>query len=119
MQSVSLPHQPSQKERPATVERQLQVLDVSIVDTLSHLEALLRQCHSIQRELLRLRREAPPPPPQVPELAIAALTRHMEEMRQAWTVLGEIIGDLTTSIRRLSDKHYAERRSGFDRRRME
>jgi len=41
----------------------------------------------------------------------------MEEMRQAWTVLGEIIGDLTTSIRRLSDKHYAERRNGFDRRR--
>ena len=106
----------SQKERSATVERQFQVLDVSIVDTLSRLEALLRQCHSIQRELLRLRREAPPPPPQ-PERAIAALTRHMEEMRQAWTVLGEIIGDLTTSIRRLSDKHYAERRNGFDRRR--
>jgi len=117
MQSVTLPRQPSQKERPATVERQLQVLDVSIVDTLSHLEALLRQCHSLQREVLRLRREAPPPPPQVPEWAIAALTRHMEEMRQAWTVLGEIIGDLTTSIRRLSDKHYAERRNGFDRRR--
>ena len=107
----------SQKERSATVERQFQVLDVSIVDTLSRLEALLRQCHSLQRELLRLRREAPPPPPQVPESAIAALTRHMEEMRQAWTVLGEIIGDLTTSIRRLSDKHYAERRNGFDRRR--
>jgi hypothetical protein len=106
----------SQKERSATVERQFQVLDVSIVDTLSRLEALLRQCHSIQRELLRLRREAPPLPPQ-PERAIAALTRHMEEMRQAWTVLGEIIGDLTTNIRRLSDKHYAERRSGFDRRR--
>jgi hypothetical protein len=105
----------SQKERSATVERQFQVLDVSIVDTLSRLEALLRQCHSIQRELLRLRREAPPPPQ--PERAIAALTRHMEEMRQAWTVLGEIIGDLTTNIRRLSDKHYAERRSGFDRRR--
>jgi len=51
------------------------------------------------------------------ERAIAALTRHMEEMRQAWTVLGEIIGDLTTSIRRLSDKYHAERRSEFDRRR--
>jgi hypothetical protein len=107
----------SQKERPATVERQFQVLDVSIVDTLSHLEGLLRQCHSIQRELLRLRRETPPQPLQVRERAIAAPTRHMEEMRQAWTVLGEIIGDLTTSIRRLSDQHYAERRSGFDRRR--
>jgi hypothetical protein len=107
----------SQKERSATVERQFQVLDVSIVDTLSHLEALLRQCHSIQRELLRIRREAPTPPPHVPQRAIAAPTRHMEEMRQAWTVLGEIIGDLTTSIRRLNDQHYAERRSGFDRRR--
>ena len=107
----------SQKEQLATVERKLQVLDVSIVDALLHLEALLWQCHSIQRALVQLRNEAPPPPLQVPERAIATLTRHMEEMRQEWAMLGEIIGDLTASIRRLSDKHYSERRSGFDRRR--
>jgi hypothetical protein len=41
----------------------------------------------------------------------------MEEMRAQWAMLGEIIGDLTIGISRLSDEHYAERRSGFDRRR--
>ena len=46
------------------VEKQLQLLDVSIVDVLSHLEALLRESHSIQRALLQLRSEAPPPRPQ-------------------------------------------------------
>jgi hypothetical protein len=107
----------SQKEQLATVEGKLQVLDVSIVNTLLQLEALLWQCHSIQRALVELRNEAPPPPLQLPERAIATLTRHMEEMREEWAMLGEIIGDLTASIRRLSDKHYSERRSGFERRR--
>ena len=107
----------SQKEQLATVERKLQVLDVSIVNALLHLEALLWQCQSIQRALVQLRNEAPPPPLQVPERAITTLTRHMEEMRQEGAMLGEIIGDLTASIRRLSDAHYSERRSGFDRRR--
>jgi hypothetical protein len=101
----------------AIVERKLQVLDVSIVDALLHLEALLWRCQSIQRALVQLRHEAPPLPPQVPDRAIATPTRHMEEMRQEWAMLGEIIGDLTASIRRLGDEHYFERRSGFDRRR--
>jgi hypothetical protein len=39
----------------------------------------------------------------------------MEEMRQVWAMLGEVIGDLTTNIRRLSDERHAERRNGFDR----
>ena len=109
---------PQPEEKHSTiVERQLQVLDVSIVDVLSHLEALLRQCHSIQRKLLQLRSEAPPPRPEVPELTGAALSRHTEDMRAEWAMLGEIIGDLTIGISRLSDEHYAERRSGFDRRR--
>jgi hypothetical protein len=56
----------SKKEQLATVERKLQVLDVSIVDALLHLEALLWRCHSIQRALVRLRNEAPLPLPQVP-----------------------------------------------------
>jgi hypothetical protein len=106
-----------QEEQSATVERRLQLFDVSVVDALSHFEALLRQCHSIQRALVRLHREIPPPPPQVSERSIATLTRHMEEMRQVWAMLGEVIGDLTINIRRLSDERYAERRNGFDRRR--
>lgn len=32
-------------------------------------------------------------------------------------MLGQIIGDLTATIRRLDDQHYSERHSGFDRRR--
>ena len=107
----------SQKEQLATVEVKLEVLDVSIVNALLHLEALLWQCHSIQRALVQIHNEAPPPPLQVPARSIATLTRHMEEMRQEWAILGETIGDLTASIRRLSDKHYSERRSGFERRR--
>ena len=39
----------SHKEESPDVEKQLQVLDVSIVDVLSHLEALLRHSHTIQR----------------------------------------------------------------------
>jgi hypothetical protein len=108
---------PGQKDQSATVERQLQVLDVSIVDVLSHLEALLRQCHTIQRKLLQLRSEAPPPRPALPDLTLGALHRHTEEMRAEWAMLGEIIGDLTVSICRLSDEHCNQRRGGFDRRR--
>ena len=37
----------SQNLESPDVEKQLQVLDVSIVDVLSHLEALLRHSHSI------------------------------------------------------------------------
>ena len=108
---------PPQEKQPATVERQLQVLDVSIVDVLSHLEALLRQCHTIQRKLLQLRSEAPPPRTELPDRTLAALNRHTEEMRAEWAMLGEIIGDLTIGICRLTDERYAERRSGFERRR--
>jgi hypothetical protein len=108
---------PPQEKQPATVERQLQVLDVNIVDVLSHLEALLRQCHTIQRKLLQLRSEAPPPRTELPERPLAALNRHTQNMRAEWTMLGEIIGDLTIGICRLTDERYAERRSGFERRR--
>ena len=79
--------------------------------------ALLRQCHSIQRKLLQLRSEAPPPSPEMPDQITAALSRHVEEMREEWAMLGEIIGDLTRGIRQLRDEQYSERRSGFDRRR--
>jgi hypothetical protein len=99
------------------VERQLQVLDVSIVDVLSHLEALLRHSHSIQRALLQLRSEAPPPPRQVPEQICATLATHAQDLRREWAMLGEIIGDLTIGIQRLRGaEKLSERRSGYDRR---
>ena len=99
------------------MERQLQALDVSVVDVLSHLEALLRYSHSIQRALLQLRSEAPPPPLQAPERLISQLKGHAEHLRREWTMLGEIISDLETGIHRLSGADgFQERRSGRDRR---
>jgi hypothetical protein len=95
----------SQNDPSATNEQQLQLLDVNVVDVLSHLEALLRQSHTIQRELLQLRSEAPPPVPQPSNSVIAVLENHAEEMRREWSMLGEIIGDLKTGIHRLSGAH--------------
>jgi hypothetical protein len=108
---------PPQEKQPATVERQLQVLDVSIVDVLSHLEALLPQCHTIQRKLLQRRSEAPPPRTELPDRTLAALNRHTEEMRAEWAMLGEIIGDPHCWHLPTEREYYAERRSGFYRRR--
>jgi hypothetical protein len=99
-----------------TVEYQLQVLDVNVVDGLSHLEALLRQSHSIQRVLLQLRSEALPSSSPVSTEVITALRSHLEEMRREWAMLGEIIRDLEAGLSRVSDGHYAERRTGRDRR---
>jgi hypothetical protein len=101
-----------------TVEHQLQVLDINVVDGLSHLEGLLRQCHSIQRELLQLRTEALPSTPPTSAQVLAALRGHVEEMRREWSMLGEIIGDLKAGLHRVSDEHYSDRRSGRDRRRI-
>lgn len=99
------------------VEQQLQVLDVGVVDVLSHLEALLRHSHSIQRALLQLRSEAPPPPTQVDERVMATLTAHAQDLRREWTMLGEIVSDLETGIHRLSGaENFSDRRSGRDRR---
>jgi hypothetical protein len=107
---------PHKQESP-DIEPQLQMLDVSIVDVLSHLEALLRHSHSIQRGLLELRSEAPRPPPHMFEGVSAALTGHVDEMLREWAMLGEIIRDLDTGIRRLNDEpESVERRSGLDRR---
>lgn len=110
----------SHNQESPDLEKQLQVLDVSIVDVLSHLEALLRQSHSIQRALLELRSEAPPPPPQMSVGVIAMLTGHVDEMHREWAMLGDIIRDLKAGIVGLSDESdVAERRSGLDRRRAE
>jgi hypothetical protein len=105
------------KHESPDVEQQLQVLDVGIVDVLSHLEALLRHSHSIQRALLQLRSEAPPPPLQVPEQLCTTLTTHAQDMQRESAMLGDIIGDLTTGIHRLSAAgDLPERRRGNDRR---
>jgi hypothetical protein len=112
----------SQKKESPDLERQLQVLDVSIVDVLSHLEALLRHSHSIQRSLLQLRSEAPPPPPppQMSERVSTVLVDHVDEMHREWAMLGDIVRDLKAGILGLSDESdVAERRSGLDRRRAE
>ena len=106
----------SHKQAPKR-ETQLQMLDVSNVDVLSHLEALLRHSHSIERGLLELRSEAPQPPPHMYEGERAVLTGHVDEMHREWAMLGEIIRDLDTGIRRLNDEpELVERRSGLDRR---
>ena len=110
----------SHKQESPDIERQLQVLDVSIVDVLSHLEALLRHSHSIQRSLLQLRGEAPPPSPQEPEGVSAVLVDHLDEMHREWAMLGDIVRDLKTGIVGLSNESdLEERRSGLDRRRAE
>jgi hypothetical protein len=102
------------------VEQRLQILDVSIVDVLSHLEALLRHSHSIQRALLQLRSEAPPPPAQYSDDAVAVLTDHQDEMQREWRMLGEIIQDLSNGIRGLKNEpEIFERRGGLDRRRAQ
>jgi hypothetical protein len=106
----------SHKQESPDIETQLQMLDVSNVDILSHLEALLRHSHSIERGLLELRSETPRPP-HTYDGERAALTGHVDEMHREWAMLGEIIGDLNTGIRRLSDEPQSgERRSGLDRR---
>ena len=107
----------SHKQESPDMETQLQMLDVSNVDVLSHLEALLRHSHSIERDLLELRSETPQPPPHTYDGERAALTGHVDEMHREWAMLGEIIGDLNTGIRRLNDEpEIGERRSGLDRR---
>ena len=107
----------SQNDQSSIREQQLQVLDVNVVDALSHLEALLRQSHSIQRELLELRSEALPPFRAAADSMIAVLTGYADRMGREWSMLGEIISDLQTGIHRLSGDAVLERRSGSDRRR--
>jgi|RhiMethySRZTD1v2_1073278.scaffolds.fasta_scaffold27526_9 hypothetical protein len=108
----------SESEEDRRVEHQLQVLDVNVADGLSYLEALLGQCHSIQRELLQLRTETLPLSPPTSTQVIGAVTGHVEEMRREWGMLGEIIDDLKAGLGRVSREQYSERRSGRDRRRV-
>jgi hypothetical protein len=106
----------SQRAEWPEIEKKLQVLDVGVVDMLSHLEALLRQSHLIQRALLQLRSEAPPPPPQNLETVDATLIGHADEMYREWAMLGDIIRDFKTGIRFSDESEVSEQRSGLDRR---
>lgn len=86
--------------RDASTEHQIQIqtLDVAIVDVLAHLEALLRASHSIQRALLELRSEAPPPSPAPPEATLEVLRTNTDQMRQDCQTLIGIIEDLASGI---------------------
>jgi hypothetical protein len=83
-------------------QHQLQSLDVGIVDVLAHLEALLRGSHSIQRALLKLRREAPPPSLAPTEATIGVLRTNATQMRRDCQTLGGIIEDLMSGIEALA-----------------
>ena len=105
-----------------TAERQLQILDTMIVDVLSHLEALLRHSHSIQRHLLGLREEAPPPHVKY-ERAGPVLHKHASEMHGECAMLAQLILDIATGVNRLAGqsntderRNGVQRRSGFERR---
>ena len=80
------------------IEHQLQILDVYIVDVLAHIEAVLRNAHSMQRVLLRLRSEAPPPSPSAPPPAIAALRGHATELDRECVLLRQIIQDMLAGV---------------------
>ena len=80
------------------VDQQLQLLDVHVVDVLAHLEGLLRHSHTLQRTLLKLRAEAPPPDPASVAAVLPALRRLSDDMQRQWGLLGEIIDDLATDI---------------------
>ena len=79
-------------------------MDVYIMDVLAHLEALLRHSHSIQRALLQLRSEAPPPHPAKTPHTITTLREHASGMQRECALLDQIIQDLTEGVATLADK---------------
>jgi hypothetical protein len=83
----------------AGLNQQLQRLDVHIVDVLSHLEALLRHSHIVQRTLLKLRSEAPPPNPTSVQPVLPILNDHSRQMEKECEMLAEIVSDLAEDIR--------------------
>ena len=99
-----------------SAQRELQILDTTIVDVLSHLEALLRHSHSIQRQLLGLREEAPPPVPRR-ERVIGLLQQHANDMYRECAMLAQLILDIATGVNTLAGETNAdERRNGVQRR---
>ena len=88
----------SDDQRAGATEHRLQVMDVYIVDVLAHIEALLRHTHSMQRVLLQLRSEAPPPRPSTPPRVVTALRGHAAELQRESGLLQQIIQDLLTGV---------------------
>ena len=76
-------------------------MDVRIVDVLAQLEVLLRHSHSVQRMLLELRSEAPPPQPAALEKILPKLLEHTGEMASESRVLTEIINELAAGVKEL------------------
>ena len=77
-------------------EHQIQILDVYIVDVLAHLEALLRHSHSLQRLLLQMRTEAPPPRPDArPQ---AEMRNRALELQRECSELAQLIEDLHEGV---------------------
>ena len=92
---------PAQGES-STTQQRLQMLDVNVVDVLAQLEALLRHSHSIQRGLLQLRSEAPPPASGGATRVVSELNDHAGAMKRESDMLREIINDLSAGIQHLS-----------------
>ncbi len=80
------------------LDQRLQTIDVQIVDVLAQLEGLLRHSHSLQRVLLTLRSEAPPPGPISLRSAIPQLSDHAEHMRRDCAMLCDIINELAAGV---------------------
>jgi hypothetical protein len=80
------------------IEHQLQAMDVYIVDVLANIEALLRHAHSMQRVLLGLRSEAPPPHKRTSPRAIAALREHAAQLQNESGLLQQIVQDLQAGV---------------------
>ena len=95
----------AQHENSADLEAQLQLMDVHVVDVLAHLEALLRHSHSIQRALLQLRADAPPPATAPPEAVCAVLRGHAHEMTRECNLLRELIDDLNTGVETIQQEY--------------
>ena len=91
-------------QRAKAPDNQLQLLDVYLVDVMSHIEALLRHTHSIQRALLQLRQEAPPPEPSGGVRTLTVLRSHAESLRRECLQLTQISEDLADGVEKLGDK---------------
>jgi hypothetical protein len=102
-------------ESHTTVEDQLQVLDVHIVDILAHLEALLRHSHSIQRALLQMRRAAPPPTSMPREVLLSQVRSHGRDMRRECDILADIIDDLAQGVEMIDARGAAHRPGSHSR----
>ena len=98
------------------IEHRLQVMDVYIVDVLAHIEALLRHTHSMQRVLLKLRSEAPPPRPSTPPRVVTALRGHITELQRESGLLQQIIQDLLAGVDMLENPaHQDDKMNGIER----